>query len=104
MTRASPQVAKARTRRARRACSHTTKAAPPPRPPNQPRPPAPRQPPSPPLRPPPPPLIVCICNELRDRQICAQRDRGACTVRELFASLDCEPRCASCVPEIEDLL
>jgi len=50
------------------------------------------------------PVIVCICNSLRERQICAQRDRGACTVRELFASLDCEPRCASCVPEIEDLL
>ena len=50
------------------------------------------------------PMIVCICNELRDRQICAQRDRGACTVRELFASLDCEPRCATCVPDIEDLL
>ena len=49
-------------------------------------------------------MIVCICNALRERQICAQRDRGACTVRELFASLDCEPRCATCVPDIEDLL
>jgi bacterioferritin-associated ferredoxin len=49
-------------------------------------------------------VIVCICNSLRDRQICDERDRGACTVRELFASLDCEPRCATCVPEIEDLL
>jgi bacterioferritin-associated ferredoxin len=50
------------------------------------------------------PVIVCICNALRERQICEQRDRGACTVRELFSSLHCEPRCASCVPEIEDLL
>jgi bacterioferritin-associated ferredoxin len=49
-------------------------------------------------------VIVCICNSLRERQICATRDKGACTVRELFASLDCEPRCATCVPEIEDLL
>ncbi len=49
-------------------------------------------------------MIVCICNNLKERQICAQRDRGACTVRELFASLDCEPRCATCVPEISDLL
>ncbi len=49
-------------------------------------------------------MIVCICNALRERQICAERERGACTVRDLFASLDCEPRCATCVPEIEELL
>ena len=49
-------------------------------------------------------MIVCICNSLRERQICAKRDQGASTVRELFASLDCEPRCATCVPEIKDLL
>lgn len=50
------------------------------------------------------PMIVCICNALREKQICAQRERGACTVRELFSSLECEPRCATCVPEIEELL
>jgi bacterioferritin-associated ferredoxin len=50
------------------------------------------------------PVIVCICNSLPERQICASRDAGACTVRELFASLNCEPRCATCVPEIEELL
>ena len=49
-------------------------------------------------------MIVCICNALGERQICAERDRGACTVRELFSSLDCEPRCATCVPEIQELL
>ncbi len=49
-------------------------------------------------------MIVCICNSLPERKICAARDSGACTVRELFASLGCETRCASCVPEIEDLL
>jgi bacterioferritin-associated ferredoxin len=49
-------------------------------------------------------MIVCICNALRERQICEERDRGACTVRDLFSSLQCEPRCASCVPEIEGLL
>jgi bacterioferritin-associated ferredoxin len=50
------------------------------------------------------PVIVCICNALPEGKICASRDKGACTVRELFASLDCEPRCATCVPEIENLL
>jgi bacterioferritin-associated ferredoxin len=49
-------------------------------------------------------VIVCVCNALRDRQICAERDRGAYTVPDLFASLNCEPRCATCVPEIEDML
>jgi len=49
-------------------------------------------------------MIVCMCNALRERQICAQRDRGVATARDVFASLQCEPVCSTCVPEIEDLL
>ena len=49
-------------------------------------------------------VIVCMCNALGERQICAQRDRGASTARDVFTSLNCEPRCATCVPEIEDIL
>lgn len=49
-------------------------------------------------------MIVCMCNALGERQICAQRDRGASSALDVFAKLDCEPRCATCVPEIEELL
>jgi bacterioferritin-associated ferredoxin len=49
-------------------------------------------------------MIVCMCNALGERQICAQRDRGAADALDVFAKLNCEPRCASCVPEIEELL
>jgi bacterioferritin-associated ferredoxin len=45
-----------------------------------------------------------MCNALGERQICAQRDRGASTARDVFKSLNCEPRCATCVREIEDIL
>lgn len=50
-------------------------------------------------------MIVCICNCLRESQIRKQRDAGvATTADEVFATYDCEPRCARCVPEIEQLL
>jgi bacterioferritin-associated ferredoxin len=49
-------------------------------------------------------MIVCLCNGISERSICAQRDAGACTPEEVFASLDCEARCATCIPEIEALL
>ncbi len=49
-------------------------------------------------------VIVCMCNALGERQICAQRDRGVATARDVFKELQCEPRCATCVPEIEDIL
>lgn len=49
-------------------------------------------------------MIVCMCNALGERQICAQRDRGAADALDVFAKLNCEVRCATCVPEIEELL
>lgn len=49
-------------------------------------------------------MIVCMCNALGERQICAQRDRGAADALDVFAQLNCEPRCSTCVPEIEELL
>ncbi len=49
-------------------------------------------------------MIVCICNCLNDRTICARRESGTRDVDALFASFDCEPKCGTCVPEIESLL
>jgi bacterioferritin-associated ferredoxin len=49
-------------------------------------------------------VFVCICNGLRERQVCAQREKGVRDAGEVFAALDCEPRCATCVPEITALL
>jgi bacterioferritin-associated ferredoxin len=49
-------------------------------------------------------VIVCICNRLNERSICGQRERGARDADALFASFDCEPRCGTCIPEIESLL
>jgi bacterioferritin-associated ferredoxin len=49
-------------------------------------------------------MIVCVCNCISERSVRAQRDAGASTPQDVFASLDCEPRCATCIPEIEVLL
>lgn len=49
-------------------------------------------------------MIVCVCNCISDRSVRAQRDAGACTPKDVFDSLGCEPRCATCVPEMEALL
>jgi bacterioferritin-associated ferredoxin len=49
-------------------------------------------------------VIVCICNCIRGSEVQAGSDRGIDSAPELFASLETEPRCGSCVPEIEELL
>ena len=49
-------------------------------------------------------MIVCICNCIKESDIRAKRDAGTATSSDLFRSFDCEPRCATCVPEIEELL
>jgi bacterioferritin-associated ferredoxin len=49
-------------------------------------------------------MIVCVCNRISERSVCALRDAGASTPEDVFASLDCEARCESCIPEIERLL
>jgi bacterioferritin-associated ferredoxin len=49
-------------------------------------------------------MIVCICNALREREIARSAETGATSPAQVFASLDCELRCGSCVPEIQVLL
>ncbi len=49
-------------------------------------------------------MFVCLCNALREREIQRQVDAGASTVREVFESAGCEPRCCSCLPEIAEAI
>lgn len=49
-------------------------------------------------------MIVCVCNALREREIFRKVEDGAVTADEVFASLDCEPRCGTCVGEITTLI
>jgi len=49
-------------------------------------------------------MFVCLCNGLRERDVRRAVDGGAATVGEAFDSLACEPRCATCVPQIRTLI
>ena len=49
-------------------------------------------------------MIVCICNALREKEIAREAVRGATDASQVFASLGCEQRCGTCVPEIQTLL
>jgi bacterioferritin-associated ferredoxin len=49
-------------------------------------------------------MVYCFCNALRERDINGAVDAGASTVEELFEKVGCEPRCATCVPEIGELV
>jgi len=50
-------------------------------------------------------LIVCVCNRINERTVCAaQRACGARCADDIFDALNLEPRCGSCVPEMESLI
>jgi len=49
-------------------------------------------------------MFVCICNALRERQIETGRELGIRDPLQIFEAFQCEPRCSSCIPEIETLL
>jgi bacterioferritin-associated ferredoxin len=49
-------------------------------------------------------MVYCFCNAIRERDITRAVDAGASTVQELFEKVGCEPRCATCVPEICELV
>ncbi len=49
-------------------------------------------------------MFICLCNCLRDSQICRAQESGAGNVGEAFKTLGCQPQCGKCVPFIRDML
>lgn len=47
-------------------------------------------------------MILCICNNLSEHQI---EDACSCAkdASEVHKCLSCEPRCAMCIPDIEEI-
>lgn len=51
------------------------------------------------------PVIVCVCNALRDQQVRAAGHalQSACP-RSAFAHLGCKPKCGQCLPYARQVL
>ena len=50
-------------------------------------------------------MVLCICNVLGDREITAcVKARPVADVNDVFQAFNCEPRCASCIPEIQEIV
>lgn len=47
-------------------------------------------------------MYICLCNQLKDRQIACAIADGACSVGETFMRLGCSPVCGKCVPYIRE--
>lgn len=47
-------------------------------------------------------MIICVCNNLSEHQI---EDACSCAKHadEVYGCLNCEPRCAICVPDVEEI-
>ena len=49
-------------------------------------------------------MIICHCRVVRDEQIRAQLDSGACPMRELVAGCGAGTECGGCLPSVRALL
>lgn len=49
-------------------------------------------------------MIVCICNNIRDRDVTAALSAGAATVEDVFAAHDATPRCRRCMDCIDEMI
>jgi bacterioferritin-associated ferredoxin len=51
------------------------------------------------------PVIVCVCNALRDQQVRAagRAVQSACP-RTAYAHLGCKPKCGQCLPYAREVL
>jgi bacterioferritin-associated ferredoxin len=51
------------------------------------------------------PVIVCVCNALRDQQVrAAGRALQSTCPRTAFAHLGCKPKCGQCLPYAREVL
>jgi bacterioferritin-associated ferredoxin len=49
-------------------------------------------------------MYVCICNNIKDKQIDCVAQEGCTSPSDLFRRMGCRPVCGKCVPEIADAL
>lgn len=49
-------------------------------------------------------LYVCNCNGIRERQVHAAIEAGACRPRDIFAAHDCQAQCAKCVCDMRRMI
>ena len=49
-------------------------------------------------------LYVCNCNGIRERQVHAAIEAGACRPRDIFAAHDCQAQCAKCVCDMRCMI
>lgn len=49
-------------------------------------------------------MFVCLCNGLKDSQMCGAIDGGANCVSAVYKSLGCQPQCGKCVPFVREQL
>ena len=49
-------------------------------------------------------MYVCNCNGIRERQVRAAIEAGACKPREVFERHDCSPQCAKCVCDMRRMI
>lgn len=49
-------------------------------------------------------MYVCMCNALRDRDVCAAAAAGARTAVDAYSALGAAPRCGRCLPFAQRLI
>lgn len=49
-------------------------------------------------------MYVCNCNGIRERDVRAAIDQGACRPSEVFRHQGCRPQCAKCVCDMKDMI
>lgn len=49
-------------------------------------------------------MYVCLCNDLKCRDVRAARDRGARTPAQVFRAHETRPQCGKCIGCMKDIL
>ncbi|MFK7731286.1 MAG: bacterioferritin-associated ferredoxin [Pseudomonadales bacterium] len=49
-------------------------------------------------------MIICVCNNISDRQIRDVIDRGACSMADIQAQLPVSSQCGTCFESAEQVL
>ena len=47
-------------------------------------------------------MIICLCNNISEKEIEDVIERGSSKVCEVYAALGCKPQCGSCMDFIKD--
>lgn len=49
-------------------------------------------------------MFICICNQLKEREVAAVVENGVSTLGDMFKALGCAPRCGMCVPYLQECM